>query len=462
MLPARSNPVKVEAHPDTRIFWGDMHNHTLFVDGTDTVEWVYVFGRDYAFLDVCAASEHIWGESPNWLPHPVQALWEEQQKQTAAYYEPGKFVTFLGYEYSNGHELNADHCVWFKDDQHELIMHEEVQELAKLLTATEAFLAPHVGGAYVDWTYEMPASVMPNVEIASMHEHSEWFGQRGLQAGFKLGFVAMSDGHMGRPGYDMWARHGRTGVPKRAYSPQSGITAFRASRLDRDAIWEAFGERNTYATTGARILLEVECAGARMGEEVSVERAPTLAIKVFGTQPLDRVQIIRGDRSTQTYELSPVVTAGDEVWDFGVEWTDPEPIRGETYYYVRVTQSDNHFAWSSPLFVTCAEGISPDEDVLIDWNDDVWPPRQGVNYDFLPELEVHLEQRGIGGRYADLEQIGIFEEQRGRYVLFRARDTERDGALAHIHYYLGFEDQRLYLSAGGADYGQVPNAGLGA
>jgi hypothetical protein len=341
-------------------------------------------------------------------------------------------------------------------------MHEDVQELGKLLTQTEAFITPHVGGAYIDWSYEMPSQVMPVVEISSMHEHSEWFGQWGLQQGFRLGFVAMSDGHMGRPGYDLWARHGRTGVPKRAYSPQSGITAFRASSLDRDAVWQAYAEKNTYATTGARLLLEVTCAGKRMGQEIELDDNPTLHIRVHGTQPLDRVQIIRGDRSAQTFELAPVVTAGEEVWDFAIEWTDPEPIQGETYYYVRVTQADNHFAWSSPLFVTCTKGITPAEDVLIDWNDDVWPPRQQVNYNFLPELEVHLEQRGIGGRYADLVQVGIFEEQRGKYVLFRGKDTADDDALAHIHYYLGFADQRLYISAGGADYGQRPNAGLGA
>ncbi len=464
---ALSNPVACQSTPQLRVYWGDMHNHTQWCDGTDTVEYVYQFARDQAFLDVCSCSEHISNQPPDWPievidkpPASSAALWAEEQKQTQAYNDPGRFVTFLGYEFTPSvmsHPDNADHCIWFLDDNHPLVIHDNIEVLGKMLLEHEAVMAAHVGGRFTKWQYEVPAEVMPIVEIASMHAHAEWFVQQALQKGLKMGIVAMSDGHMGRPGYDVWARHGRSGLRKRAFSVQSGITAFLAPALDRPSIWEAIKSRRVYATTGARILLYFSCADAVGGQEVTVSGTPQFHIRVHGTAPLDRVQIIRRDRLAHTFELSPVVTGKEPVWDAELTWTDPRPLAAEAYYYVRVTQSDNHFAWSSPIWVTCTTGMDPAADGLPPWNEDIWPPYKEEDVDYMPRIKAHLKQRGCDKRFVELEQVGVFEEPRGRYVLVRGRDAERGMRPMHLHYYLGFDDERLYVSAGWADYGQMSN-----
>jgi hypothetical protein len=464
-----SNPVLCQVGSERRVYWGDMHNHTEWCDGTDTVAWVYEFGRDQAFLDVCACTEHIGTAPPDWSipvidksPASAAALWQEQMRQAQAYHDPGRFVTFLGYEFSpfgdqRAHPENADHCVWFLDDQHPLVMDADIEELGRKLAETKALLAAHVGGRYARWNYEVPAEVMPVVEIASMHEHSEWFAQQALKKGLVVGFVGMSDGHMGRPGYDLWARHGRSELHKRAYSPQSAITAFLSPSLERGSIWQAMRSRSVYATTGARLLLDFSCQGVPMGGEVSVEGALQFRACVHGTAPIDRVQIIRGDRLAHSIELAPSVTGEEEVWDAAFEWEDPQPVHGKMYYYLRVTQCDSHFAWSSPIWVTCSQGLAPEHVNLPPWNSDVWPPARREDHDYLPEIRAHLTQQRCGERFVELEQVGVFEETRGRYALVRCRDAERENRPTHIHYYLGFEDERLYVSAGWADYGQLSN-----
>ena len=464
-----SNPIRCTRERGVRVYWGDMHNHSEWCDGTDSVEWVYEFGRNRAFLDVCASAEHISATPPDHRirvmdkpPASSAALWKEQSRQARAWYEPGRFVTFLGYEFTpEGREgrnpANADHCVWFLDDAHPLVVSEDIEELGRTLDPAQVLMAPHVGGRYTRWQYRVPAEVMPVVEVASMHEHSEWFAQQALQGGLKLGMVGMSDGHMGCPGYDMWARHGRSGLHKRAFSPQSAITAFLAPRLDRESIWGALRSRAVYATTGARILLSFECGTTPMGGEVALAGPPCLRVAVEGTAPLDRVQVIRGDRLAYTRECSPLVTGGEPVRRAELEWTDPAPLRGETYYYLRVTQSDNHFAWSSPIWVTCAQGVEPEQVMLPAWNSDLWPPVRPEAVDYLPQVRAHLAQQRCGERFGKLEQVGVFAETRGRYVLVRCRDADRDGRPTHLHYYLGFEDERLYVSAGWADYGQISN-----
>ncbi len=430
-----------------------MHNHTEWCDGTDTVEWVYQFGRDHAFLDVCACSEHIGAKQPDWPievvdkpPASSADLWQEQIRQARAYHDPGRFVTFLGYEFTpsggaSEHPANADHCIWFLDDQHPLVIDADIEQLGRKLARTEALLAAHVGGRFTRWNYDVPPEIMPVVEISSMHEHSEWFAQEALQKGLKVGFVGMSDGHMGRPGYDLWARHGRAGLRKRAFSPQSAMTAFLAPGLRRDDIWQAMQSRAVYATTGARVLLEFFCQGRPMGVEIAVESAPHFHLRVHGTAPLDRVQIIRGDRLAHTLELATAVTGQGEVWDVEFDWEDPQPRQGELYYYLRVTQSDGHFAWSSPIWVTYSQGITRRQDYLPPWNGDVWPPVKAEEHNYLPAVRACLVQQRCGDRFTDLEQVGVFSETRGRYVLVRCLDAERDVRPTHLHYYLGFEER---------------------
>lgn len=473
-----SNPVRCERDPGHRVFWGDMHNHTQWCDGTDTVEYVYRFARDRAFLDVCACTEHIGDQPPDWPielvdmpPGSSTQLWAEQARLSGAYNRLGSFVTFLGYEFTplgGGAPANADHCVWFLDDRHPLVLDRDIEELGRMLVGQDAFIAPHVGGRYTQWNYTMPAQVMPVVEIASMHEHSEYFAQQSLSRGLRLGIVGMSDGHMGCPGYDIWPRHGRSDLHKRAFSCQSAITAFLSPQLDRPGIWAALGQRLVYATTGARILLDFVCLNAPggeagMGQEVSLSEPPCFRVEVHGTAPLDRVQIIRGDRLAQTWELSPASTGGQPAWDALFEWTDDVPAAGEAYYYVRVTQSDNHFAWSSPIWATLSGDVATGEagggkgPALPPWNNDVWPPVRADDPDLLPQIRACLARERCGERFVDLEQVGVFAESRGRYVLVRCRDAEREMRPTHIHYYLGFPDERLYVSAGWADYGQMPN-----
>jgi hypothetical protein len=310
---------------------------------------------------------------------------------------------------------------------------------------------PHVGGGWTDWGYRDPdPAVLCLVEIASMHSHAEWFAQQGLRRGYRLGIVGMSDGHMGKPGYDVWARHGRSGLRKRAYSTQSAITAVLAADLTHDAVWEALRARRVYATTGERILLSFEMDGHPMGAEYETSDAPHARIHVCGTAQVARVDLIRDAHRAATWD-------GAER-DLAIEWTDPAPLAGAHYYYVRVTQSNGAYAWSSPIWATYRGPEAPTQPALPPWNEGLpWRAEQKAQTDYRPRLEALLDTEGSAGRFVEIEQVGVYEEWRGRFVLFHARDTARDNRPVHIHYYLGFEEGRLYISPGDDDYGQVDN-----
>jgi len=455
-----SNPIEcVEGEPPLRIFWGDMHNHTEWADGTGTVQESYTFARDDVCLDVCAVTEHIHNDPESSIgrvdlpPADGHALWVEQQRMAAKYDAAGRFVTLLGYEWTpsvGSRSGSGDHCVYFLDAEHELVNHQSRGDLVRLLEGTQALFIPHVGGGWCDWEYGAPQSpVLRLVEIASMHEHSEWFAQLGLARGHKLGIVGMSDGHMGKPGYDVWPRHGRVpGYPKRPYSTQSAVTAMFAPRLDRESIWDALRARRCYATTGERIILRFDLDGEPMGSECAVSGAPRFRICAYGTAPIARIDVIRGRSLAHRVEPHSKVCETD--------WIDEHAPDGEHYYYVRVTQEDFSLAWSSPIWVSVSGGAA-DSRELPAWNEGAFPgaATDGAE-DHLPQLEQALALEGAEDRFVDLQPVGVYREPRGRFALFRAWDAQRD-CLVHINYYPDFSEHRLYISRGDADYGQGAN-----
>ena len=459
-LRGESNPVECVAEaPRWGVYWGDMHNHTLWADGTGDFDDSYAFARDEARLDICAVSEHMSNQEPFEVGGerrriPGEVGWRRHQAAAARWGESGRFVTMLGYEYTptSGRKGTGDHCVYFPRLDHELVNDSDRDELIRRMAAVGGLCIPHVGGGWTDWEYRDPdPGTLCLAEIASMHEHSEWFVQQGLARGYRLGIVGMSDGHMGRPGYDVWARHGRAGLPKRTYSTQSAITAVLAEDLTHDAVWEALRARRVYATTGERIVLSFEMDGRVMGAEYATSEAPRAAIAVSGTDEVVRVDLIRDQCRAAGWE-------GGGRRDVSIEWTDPAPPAGEHYYYVRVTQRNGAYAWSSPIWVDYQGPEAAGAPALPAWNEGVpWRERQEAQVDYRPCLEALLEAEGGAGRFADVEQIGVYEEWRGRFVLFHARDTARDDALVHIHYYLGFDEGRLYVSRGEDDYGQTGN-----
>ena len=463
-LQGLSNPTLItDGAPPHRIYWADLHNHTDWVDGTGSAEESYLFGRDLARLDICGIAEHITNSPPHTRG---RVFWPRMQALARKYNRPGRYVTFLGYEYSPGprHPAHGDQCVFFLDDEHPLIVAPTMEELCRRLRRSQALIIPHVGGRIADFDFYHPRT-QRLVEVASMHGHFEWLAQAALRAGCRMGFVGMSDGHMGRPGYDLWARHGRLmltaehrfGIPRRPYSVPSALTAVVAPELTREAVWEALWNRRVYATSAPRIILSVTVNGRPLGSTLRTRRLPTVEVRLHGTAAVDYVAVIRGDR----------LLAVERFGELDLTWrlVDEAPAAGrEVPYYVRVAQADGEFAWSSPIWVTYTGKSRQPQRELPPWNQDL--PLSPTSYEhhgpagYLKDLKAILRRRVNGARFHGLREVGVVAGYRGRYVEFTGRDRAARDCPIHIHYYPGFEEEdRLYVSRGRSDFGQWRNTG---
>ena len=149
------------------------------------------------------------------------------------------------------------------------------------------------------------------------------------------------------------------------YSP--GLTGVLATDQTRDGIMSALYNRSCYATSGARIILSFQMAGTEMGQEVSTDDKPGLAFcrhisgHVAGTEDLLKVELIRNGEVIKTFEPKNSYHCDftyddmDAVDKIALDAKDGKPPF--IFYYVRVTQSDFHVAWSSPIWLDLSEDM---------------------------------------------------------------------------------------------------------
>ncbi len=234
--------------------------------------------------------------------------WKLIQKVVAEFNKPGKFVTFLGYEWHGNRRIYGDHNVYYLKDYETLDGSEDIRKLYENLRRTTAIVIPHhtgykVGERGKDWNF-YDENLSPFVEIYSSHGSSEGFNsplsldnnlrmgprvtggtvQEGLNRGYKFGIIASGDNHRDFPGE--WG---------------NGLAAVFAHELTREALWDAFKKRRVYGVTGDRIKLYFTINGHIMGESFEENRPININVEVEGSYAIDRVEIIKNGRVFYTY-----------------------------------------------------------------------------------------------------------------------------------------------------------------
>ncbi len=375
-LDGTSNPIKLhERGPETaELLWADMHGQTRETVGTGTVEDYFAFARDRALLDVCA-----------WQGNDFQvtdALWHHVGEQTARFNEAGRFVTFLGYEWSGLTPAGGDHNILFLRDGASLHrsshwqIHDgsdaatdryPISELWREFKGRDDVLAvAHVGGRHAD--LETAAEGFPQlVEIHSHHGTFEWIAEEAMRRGLRVGFVGQSDDHTGRPGLS-----GPLQPMERSFVTfpvTGGLTGIYAAERSREPVWRALRARHCYATTGRRSLLRWRLGDAMMGDVVTRPRGAeltfTLDAAADGAEIL-HAEILRDDEVAWRHQWP-----GDErsPW-ICLQWSGVR-VRSRnkvTDWNGRITVSDGPIAQFRPIgYSRSGEGItrSGDSELMV-------------------------------------------------------------------------------------------------
>ena len=283
------------------------------------------------------------GEYGQGLGPGAPKVWAEYTALTDKYYEPGKFATLHAYECSleapYGH-----HNVYFRSKAGALRDETDVSltGLWDALIAGQALTIPHHTGKMpipIFW-YPHNPELDRNIEIYSAHglsetydpdgplsfEHSDFTdpskSARGPQyvrdawiEGLQLSAIASSDDHRAHPG-----------------QPQYGLAAVSAGDLIREEIFDGLYHRRTYATTGAKILLDFSINGSPMGQRVTVAGSPRLTLEAHGTNLIERVEILRYSKPEGAFKVSYTLHPND----YDITWTQPTQISMKIRFTTRV------------------------------------------------------------------------------------------------------------------------------
>ena len=330
----RSNPLTSEDFFDgLTVYFGDIHTHTWHCDGKATPDEAYRWSRDARGMDFGAMTNHVEGAKR----YHVADFWPTVQEMAKRFNEPGRYVSFLAFEWG-GWDLFGDKCVYYPDDDQpcygaNMPESNSPDKLWSVLPRGRAITIPHhvKFGGRTDWDWHDPV-MQPLVEVYSQWGYGEEGGpfcmQQALARGHRFGFIGSSDNHNGEPGM-----------------PTSGCAAVVADELSREAIFAGLASRQCYATTGARILLSVTVNGHGMGEEYTApaDEPRAIEVKVAGTSDIANIEVLKCNEVIQRVEPGEPALV--------MRFEDTDELDGPTWYYVRVTQTDSAMAWSSPIWV---------------------------------------------------------------------------------------------------------------
>jgi len=320
------------AYDQLKLYYGDLHNHCAVGYGHGSLDDAFQNAR--LQLDFAAVTVHA-----HWPDMPVEdvrladlvdyhqqgfdkarAAWPAVLETVAAYYEPGRFVTFPAFEWHS--RQSGDHNIYFNGDVGEIIRAADLQTMRQALRqwqsrGVDALLIPHhigykQGYRGINWqTFDTEFS--PVVEIMSMHGASEssdaafpylhtmgprdWHStyQYGLAQGHVVGAIGSTDHHSAHPGS---YGHGRLAV--------------WAEDLSREAIWRAIKARQTYALTGDRIALTFSINGQPMGAVLEPVEERHIAVAVEGGNAIDYVEVLFNNRvihRTDPIDATPTIDA---------------------------------------------------------------------------------------------------------------------------------------------------------
>lgn len=314
---------------DFRIFWGDTHHNTYQFNPSNpqdppldvvcraAAQYTDFYAAAYytGYAEAHQAGSHLSETKEpcevaveDWKPDERLAReWADVQRIMEELNEPGRFVTFPGYEWQGNGEW-GDHNVFFRHEGGPLPHVDTIAELYAELREHDAIAIPHhigyrPGRRAPRWS-ACDETISPFAEIFSKHGCSETdeelIGLRNnphmgpgmggstyqdaLNAGLHIGCICSTDSWNNVP-----AQHG------------GGVMACVAEELTRDSLWHAFRARRVYGVTGDRIALDFTVNDQPMGSVLDRTDKRVIRVRAVGADAIDRIEILRNATVLDTH-----------------------------------------------------------------------------------------------------------------------------------------------------------------
>lgn len=324
-----ANPLDIVEEAELLPFWADLHGQSEETIGTGSARAYFAFARDLGPVDAT-------GHQGNDFQIDNE-FWVHLDRLTDEFETPHGFLAVPGYEWSGNTGLGGDRNVFFpstgrqiRRSSHALIEDQSdigtdagtARDLFDAFAANEEWdvvCYAHCGGRYADIHAAHDGRFEKSVEVHSSWGTFEWLAHDAFDLGYRVGIVANSDGHKGRPGasYPGASMFGSIG----------GLTCFLLPELTREALFDGLRKRRHYATTGGPTGRPIIDLSARFSEAATVYHddpaimaslghaadcalmgdivhlpsgACDLSVKIRAATPIERLDIFNGRELVHT------------------------------------------------------------------------------------------------------------------------------------------------------------------
>ena len=404
LLRIKKEVLQIYQRQDLKIFWGDIHGHTGFSDGYGLPEEYFYTARHINNLDFTAITDHA-----EWINNfqnsliicpGEKSLWEMTIDAANENYEPGRFVTILGFEWTSNEYGHRN--VYFRDannipsEPFGCGLYKTPQDLWNELTEYDAITIPHHTMrliTLIDTSYQNN-DIERLVEIHSKWGASEWpysnyepmrdyvlypsFRKYAkghsvldmLNRNFLVGMIGSTDTHQGLAGsttkdksrgiifdpandplpvtvgdFIELLEQGYTYDHREPpYGGCGSIMGLFSRDLTREDIWDSMYNRHTYASTGARasvyfLLRDTADIGntAVMGDQLFINGNPEILAYVAG----EYGSIIKQIQIIKNGKVILTMEPGKK--DIALRFVDVFFDGSPSYYILRVVENQSPF-----------------------------------------------------------------------------------------------------------------------
>lgn len=371
-----SAPIKCFNEAEKNLYWGLLHGESERIDSTVNIETSLKHIRDEKSFQYFAVSPFEDTEETS------NDDWKLISQQVAEYNEDNRFTSFLGFQwFGEPKEEGLRQFIYWKDNKPLLRKKDSksntLKKIYKTHTPKELLSIPSFTMAkgfecnFDEFTpeYERVVEIynawgssectkkegnlrpITSEDSKGIQETEKGSVRAALNRNMRFGFVAggLDDRGIYHDLYDS---------DQVQYSP--GLTGILAIEQTRDALLLGLYNRSCYATTGPRIVLGYNIAGAQMGSELSTKVKPGLEFNrhitgfVCGSSPLKEVTLIRNGKEFKTFhpKESNFEFTFDDTENLSTLVLDSPDDRPQfVYYYMRIVQEDGNIAWASPIWI---------------------------------------------------------------------------------------------------------------
>ena len=450
---ARANPLVIQAGPHGG-YWADLHGQSGESVGLNTSYQYFQFARDCAFLDATSHQANDFQVN--------NAFWSYINELTMRFHEDDRFVTFPGYEWSGNTAVGGDRNVFFRHEgrqihrsSHALLPDRsdidtdanDAAALFEVLADEDCVVFAHVGGRYADIAFAHDGQLERSMELHSAWGTFEWLIEDCFRLGHRVGVVANSDGHKGRPGASYPGAS--------TFGAYGGLTCFLAESLTRDGLFESLRKRRHYATTGNRLHLQMDLTlpdpGQRFDEDPKVfpdagsdtvsslmmgdiarctSDVVSLNVRAIAATPIERIEIrnaatvvetVRGFGEECLGERFRIVWSGAEYRGRGRETQWRGTLRFDGRRIRRMVKIN---AWNHEREIVCTDESTVTFNAITTGNFggvDIWLDGTGGNLDIasnlvnacLPLADIGLDDTVFeaGGLHRQIKVYRMPEQQ---------------------------------------------------